>query len=186
MRPTLRSDAPAGYATAIGDLWVGLGPTLAALERVAAEPADLDAAADELPALQYSLRAALELACGIVPPAAAEAAHVTLALAIATARDATAEVADTIAIEGADAAAALVWEWRGSLFCVRLARRELVAGPAAEPATLPGARRALASLVVLLAGVAAVLGGALAHAWPFWVAGLGLVAASLVLSRGRP
>lgn len=186
MRPTVRTDAPQGYATALGDLWLGLGPTLAALERIAAVPQQLDEAADDLPALQHSLHTAVELAFGIEPPAGAEGAHATLALAIAEARDATAELADTLAVEGADAAAPLVWEWRGSLFGVRLARQTLAAHAAVEPDDAAGERISLLSLVLLLAGVAAVLGGALAQDWPFWVGGLAFVAASLVLSRGRP
>lgn len=186
MRPTVRSDAPQGYATALGDLWLGLGPTLTALERIAAVPLRLDEAADELPALQHGLHTAVELAFGIEPPAGAEGAHATLALALAEARDATAELADTLAVEGAEAAAPLVWEWRGALFGVRLARRTLVAHAAVDPGEDTGTRIAVVSLSLLLAGVAAVLGGALAHDWPFWVGGLGFVAASLVLSRGRP
>lgn len=186
MRSTVRSDAPREYATALDDLWLGLGPTLGALERIAAVPQDLDEAADDLPALQHGLHTAVELAFGIEPPAGAEEVHATLALAIAEARDATAELADTLAVEGVEAAAPLVWEWRGALFGVRLARRTLDAHAAAEPIENAGTRTALVSLLLLLAGVAAVLGGALAHAWPFWVGGLALVAASIVLSRGRP
>lgn len=186
MRPTVRSDAPQGYTTALGDLWLGLGPTLVALERIAAMPGRLDEAADDLPALQHGLHTAVELAFGIEPPIGAEGAHATLALAIAEARDATAELTDTLAVEGAEAAAPLVWEWRGALFGVRLARRTLAGHAAVELDEDAGTRIALVSLVLLLAGVAAVLGGALAHAWPFWVGGLGFVAASLVLSRGRP
>lgn len=186
MRPTVRSDAPQGYATALGDLWLGLAPTLAALERIAAVPQQLDEAADDLPALQHGLHTALELAFGIEPPAGAEEAHATLALALAEARDATAELADTLAVEGAEGAAPLVWEWRGSLFGVRLARRSLAAHATADQGENAGPGTALVSLTLLLAGVAAVLGGALAHDWPFWVGGLTFVAASLVLSRGRP
>lgn len=186
MRPTVRTDAPQGYTTALGDLWLGLGPTLVALERIAAVPLRLDESADDLPALQHRLHTAVELAFGIEPPAGAEAAHATLALAIAEARDATAELADTLAVEGVDAAAPLVWEWRGSLFGVRLARRTLAQQTAVQSNDDAGTRQGLVSLLLLLAGVAAVLGGALAHEWPFWVGGLGFVAASLVLSRGRP
>lgn len=182
----MRSDAPAVYATALGDLWLGLGPTLVALERIAAAPLDLADAVDDLPALQHHLHNAVELTFGIEPPAGAEEAHTMLAIAIAGARDATAELADTVEVEGVDAAATLVWEWRGSLFAVRLARQALAAHAAPGPGTLPDPRLALVSLALLLAGVAAVLGGALVHDWPFWVGGLELVAASLVLSRGRP
>ena len=186
MRPVVRTDAPQGYTTALGDLWLGLGPTLVALERIAALPQQLDEVADELPALQHGLHTAVELAFGIEPPAGAEDAHATLALAIAEARDATAELADTLAVEGVEGAALLVWEWRGAWFGVRLARRALVAQAAAEPAEEAGTPLAIVSLALLLVGVATVLGGALAHAWPYWVGGLSFVAASLVLSRGRP
>ena len=185
MRPTVPTDAPQSYTTALGDLWLGLGPTLVALERIAAVPLRLDESADDLPALQHRLHTAVELAFGIEPPVGAEAAHATLALAIAEARDATAELADTLEVEGVDAAAPLIWEWRGSLFGVRLARRTLAQQTAVQPDDA-GTRQGLVSLLLLLAGVAAVLGGALAHEWPFWVGGLAFVAASLVLSRGRP
>lgn len=186
MRPVVRTDAPQGYTTALGDLWLGLGPTLVALERIAALPQHLDEVADDLPALQHGLHTAVELAFGIEPPEGAEEAHATLALAIAEARDATAELADTLAVEGVDPASLLIWEWRGALFGVRLARRALVAQATAEPAEEVGTPIALVSLAFLLVGVAAVLGGALAQTWPLWVGGLGFVAVSLVLSRGRP
>ena len=186
MRPTVPTDAPQSYTTALGDLWLGLGPTLVALERIAAVPLRLDESADDLPVLQHRLHTAVELAFGIEPPVGAEAAHATLALAIAEARDATAELADTLEVEGVDAAAPLVWEWRGSLFGVRLARRTLAQQTAVQPDDGADPRQGLMSLLLLLAGVATVLGGALAHDWPFWVGGLAFVAASLVLSRGRP
>ena len=188
MRPTVRTDAPQGYTTALGDLWFGLDPTLVALERIAAVPLRLAESADDLPALQHRLHTAAELAFGIEPPAGAEAAHATLTLAIAEARNATAELAETLAVEGAAAAAPLVWEWRGSLFGVRLACRTLAQQTAVQSNDGAGTRPGLVSLLLLLAGVAAVLGGALTHKWPFWAGagGLAFVAASLVLSRARP
>ena len=65
-------------------------------------------------------------ALGIVPPAGAEAAHAELRAALAEARDATGEVAGALADGDADAVAALVHEWRGALFRVRLARHRLL------------------------------------------------------------
>ena len=102
--------------------------------------------------------------------------HEELAAAVGDARDATAEVADTLEAYGEAAAAPLVWEWRGALFRVRLARRRLL-----NPEPLPAARygpvaadaaprRGLGRLICTAA--VALLAGALVGHWPLVAAGV--------------
>src|SRR6476660_539930 len=102
--------------------WSGLSGTLRALDAIAGDSHSLDRAAGALRALQYRLHWSSELLAGVTPPDEARAAHAELADALVDARDATGEVAETLAIAGADAAADLLFEWRGALFRVRLAR----------------------------------------------------------------
>src|SRR5438034_7064549 len=86
------------YASELAGLWSDLSSTLAALEALAADPAERldDAALELLPRLQYSLHRASELVVGLTPPVGAESAHAELAAALSDARDATAEVADAL------------------------------------------------------------------------------------------
>jgi hypothetical protein len=160
-------------------------PSLAELDRLAAEPDELDerAAGSALPRLRHALHAAAEWALLLRPPPPAELAHAELADALVLARDVTAEVEDALAEGGPEAAEPLVWEWRGALFRVRWARQRLLDPP---PNAGPAARASLVPLILLLTGVAAVLGGALAAEWPIWLAGLLLVGASILAGRGRP
>jgi hypothetical protein len=177
------------YAIALADLWAGLGVTLSRLEALAEALGDDgdDDALEELPKLQYSLHRASELALGIVPPAGAEAAHAELRSALAEARDATGDVAAALADDGAETAAALVHEWRGALFRVRLTRHLLVARPAPPPAPpeqdrpFPWTPLAGAALVAL--GAFAFTSGAVLGLWPLWAAGLMLVAGGFVAHR---
>lgn len=177
------------YAGAMAGLWSGLGRTLARLEAVAASPPErlAGAALGELPSLQYGLHAAGELALGIEPPPGAEIAHAELAAALADARDATAELVEAVESGGGEAAAALVHEWRGALFRVRLARLRLSARaePPAAPAEPSMTRRysPLAVTLLVLAGVAAFAAGARLAFWPAWAAGLAFVAAGLLAYR---
>lgn len=154
--------------------WPGLAPALARLERLALDAARLEAQ-DELPRLQYALHVAHERAQARDPDC-------ELALALALARDATAEVADAVARAGPEAAEPLLWEWRGALFAVRLAG----ARRAGEQAPEPLLRRPIAATALVAAGAGVVLGGALAELWPVWSVGLALVAASVALSHRRP
>lgn len=164
---------------------MSLRPSLVALDRLAADPDELDegAAETELPPLQYALHAAAERLTALRPPQAARAAHEGFADALALARDVTAELGDALVEGGAEGAAPLVWEWRGSLFRVRYARLRLVE-PEADGVVPP--RHGVLPLVLLLLGVAAVLGGALAGEWPVWLGGLLLVGAGLLAGRGQP
>lgn len=163
---------------------------MVALEHAAGGPADHLEDAD-LAALRYALHRGAELAHGLAPPAATWGPHAELADALEDARDATAHVADALADGGSAAAAPLVWEWRGALFRVRLARLRLEHGTdepiaaVAAPAE-PWLRRPVAALVLLLGGVGLVLAGALVDVWPLWTAGIALVLGSLPLSSLRP
>ena len=158
-----------GYATAMAGLFGGLSRTLTQLEQLAAEPdttlADEDVLA-LIPGLQYTLHAASETAAGIDPPADAEASHAELAAALADARDATAEIADAAAAGGPDAAWPLVYEWRGALFRVRLARARLASTPVSRPHRRPGSRRRIAAGALAAGGALLLAAGAVLADWP--------------------
>jgi len=166
----------------MADLWGRLTRTLRALEAVAADPARLEDAGDVLPVLQYELHWASELLAGVEPPPAGEAAHAELGSALTAARDMTGDVAEALADGGLEATAPLVHEWRGALFRVRLARSRLGLPPAsALPADVPPfPRSALVSALLVVFGVAAFAGGAVAVLWPMWAAGLLMIAAGCV------
>lgn len=178
------------YASALAGLWGNLGATLARLEEIASDPAGRlrEEAPDLLPALQYALHRAGELCVGIDPPAGAEGAHAELAAALEEARDATGEVAELADLEGPDAAALLVHEWRGALFRVRLARHRLAAVPRIEVPAVPDVDgsfngRAATSTLLVLVGTVAFTGGAVLALWPIWALGLGLVAVGFLAYR---
>jgi hypothetical protein len=174
------------YATQVGRLWSGLTGTLARLDAFAAEPSQLED--DEAPAmlrgLQYRLHVACERAYGLAPPFGAEPIHAELAAALEGAREATAEMVETLELDGAEAAQLLVHEWRGALFRVRLARLRL-AGPRpqrpvpVEPQCVHRAA-ALTALVLALTGALVFAVGASAGAWPVWAAGIAGVCASFI------
>jgi hypothetical protein len=178
------------YATELAGLWGNLGATLARLEQISADPAVRlrEEAHDLLPALQYALHRAGELCVGIDPPPGSEGEHAELAAALEEARDATGEMVELAELEGPEAVALLVHEWRGALFRVRLARHRLAA---AAPRTVPAAtdvdsgpsKRAVLSVLLVLAGTAAFTGGAVLALWPLWAVGLGLVAAGFLAYR---
>jgi hypothetical protein len=177
-----------GYASALADQWYALSRTLRRLEDLAA---DLDEeAAEELPSLQYALHVAGERIAGLEPPPGAAGPHGELEAALAEARDATAEVTDAFAHGGVQAASPLVWEWRGALFAVRMARQRLVQSPERTPGepAVAGPRRRSEVVVgaVLAVPVLAVVGIAAAAGTQPWAiaAALGLaVALALVLRR---
>jgi len=172
------------YATKIAGLWRGLSEALDRLERLASNPVERLADPDELdgmPRLQYTLHSASEIVAGIAPPADAETTHAELAAALAGARDATAEVAEAVAYGGPEAAEPLVYEWRGALFRVRLARLRLVPAPEAPVAVSDDPDRAAAYAIALtLVGAIAVGLGAILGEWPLAAAGLTLVACALL------
>ena len=185
MRPAVGSRATQGYESALEDFGRDLHPTLCRLEEVAGDPWDLDAHAGELPALQYALHLAAERVLELPLSTVAEEAHQELEVALAIARDETAEVAAALQELGNDGAATLVWEWRVAVFGVRLALRNMDAG-GNESELEPGQRRAFLSILLLAVGVAAVLGGALAELWPLWATGLAVVVSSALASHRRP
>jgi hypothetical protein len=155
------------------DLVVG-DATLTALEQLAAEPLLLERAdADALRVLQYRLHRASEDAFAL---------DKELASALASARDATAEVVE--ALEDGDDDLASVYEWRGALFRVRLARLRLA--PPREPKRddSPPARRELRApllaCLLVVAGAVAFTGGAVVGSWPLWVAGMLAVCGSFI------
>jgi hypothetical protein len=151
----------------MADLWIDLSRALARLDALSATADSLQDGEDQLPGLQYELHCAAELVAGMAPPEGAEELHEELADAIMEGREATAEIAEALAHGGHDAAAPLVWEWRGALFRVRFARLRLERPRAAAPARaslvaesprsasfpLTACAVALGSLFVLLAAL---------------------------------
>jgi hypothetical protein len=175
------------YTTALDGLWVDLAGAVSRLERLAAEPEELDdTALDVLPVLQYSLHRAGELVHGIAPPSGTREAHRELVAALEDARDVTGDVTSLLEAGEPDAASDLVHEWRGALFRVRLARRRLVRAPLPLPVKVEAhgfPTAAVGALLLIAAGTAAFLAGAVAGVWPVWAGGLGLVAAALLVYR---
>jgi hypothetical protein len=197
MERTVRGGERLAYTAAVTDLWERVGTALTRLERIAESPSEdlLDAHAEELPGLQYSLHAGAELALGIDAPQSAEALHAELVAALAEARDATAEVAFALDNAEPETVEALLPEWRGTLFRVRLARlrvleRSRAAGrdqaAAREPTTGRHTRSgvsAIVATVLILGGAFLFTAGAVLVAWPIWAAGLALFAGGFVLYR---
>ena len=177
------------YAEEMGELWTGVTRTLGRLDRIAAEPERLDDERVEasLRRLQYSLHLAYEQAYGVEPPDSERTAHAELTAALASARDATAEVAGAVADWGADAVGPLLHEWRGALFRVRLARLRLALPvaerPRAEPPPPEGVVRPLVAVLLALAGALAFVAGATLGLWPVWAAGLVAVFCSVLCYR---
>ena len=88
--------------------WASFGRsfrTLSRLDRYAATPDRLDDVRAELSLgrLRYALHLASEHAYGVAPPPGAETAHAELRSSLAAARDATAEVAEALTDQGAEA-----------------------------------------------------------------------------------
>jgi len=180
------SSATHPYQRALDRLRRDLSPALAALDRAAEDPWALDDLASELPALQHALHLASERAVGLDLGPWRDVARGALEDALLAAREETADVAETLADVGPAGAVTLVWEWRVALFAVRLALRDLQRPELGPRPESPGPGRALAPLLLLGAGVTAVLGGALASLWPVWLCGLLLVALSTTLSHRLP
>jgi hypothetical protein len=163
---TLGSGSPRAYAASMAGLWIDLSRALARLDALSATSDSLQEGQDQLPALQYELHCAAELVAGMTPPEGAEEVHEELADALMDGRESTAEIAEALAQGGADAAAPLVWEWRGALFRVRFARLRLERPHPPAPAAVSAVARprhstfpltacavALGSLFVLLAAL---------------------------------
>jgi hypothetical protein len=177
-----------GYATALAGVWYALSQTLRRLETLAADPDE--GAAQELPGLQYALHIAGERIAGLEPPPGQQDAHDELQAALTDARDATAEVADAFAYGGLGAAQPLVWEWRGALFGVRLARSRVPkeeAVPEQPPAPATARHRNEAVVIAVLAlpivAVVAIAAAAGAAGWTIVVALLVALGVGLALRR---
>jgi hypothetical protein len=183
--PTTGTEQP--YASAMGILWPDLARTLSRLDAIAGDPdaIDDDELVVALGTLRYHLHLGSEHVYGLSPPPGAETAHAELAAALAAARDATAEVADAAA-SGEDANA-LVPEWRGALFRVRLARLRLATPAPARPAPpeLPqeGLARPLGAFLLALLGALALVGGATLGVWPLWAIGIVAVCSGVLVYR---
>ena len=168
-----------GYASALAGVWYALSQTLRRLETLAAEPDE--GAAEELPGLQYALHIAGERIAGLEPPPGQKDAHDELQAALADARDATAEVADAYAYGGLAAAQPLVWEWRGALFGVRLARSRVPKdAPSDEEVAAPATSRHRRNEAVILGVVALPIVAVIAIAAAAGAAGWTIVVALLV------
>jgi hypothetical protein len=181
--------SPERYADEMGELWTELSHTLARLDRYASTPDRLDDVRAEvsLGRLRYALHLASEHAYGVAPPPGAETAHAELHQSLAAARDATAEVAEALTDQGAEAVEPLLPEWRGALFRVRLARLRL-ATPSSRRETLGEIRddafaRPLIAFLLALFGALAFVAGATLGLWPVWAAGAVAVCASVVAYR---
>jgi hypothetical protein len=183
-----RAGTGESYAVQVSELWSGLARTLSQLETLAGDPARLEDRRhfDALKRLQYALHRASEDAYGLTP-AHEEPVHVELAAALAGARDATGEIVEAIDEGGARAAEPLVYEWRGALFRVRLARLRLAGATPAEdapdPMTRPPLRGPVASVLLLVCGLAAFVAGATIGPWPLWAAGMLVLCASFIAYR---
>jgi hypothetical protein len=177
------------YATQVGELWSGLSRTLVRLEWIALSPERLDdeEMVDALRRLQYSLHTASESVLGLSPPVDAEPAHSELAAALAGARDATGEVVEVVDASGSRGVDTMLYEWRGALFRVRLARLRLTGPPPTAPALSgspwPKLRAPSLAAVLTIGGTAAFAIGATFELWPVWAAGLLAVCVSLLLYR---
>ena len=124
---------------------------------------------------------------GLSPPADAEPAHSELAAALSGARDATGEVVEVVDASGSRGLDAVLYEWRGALFRVRLARLRLTGPPPAVPARSespwPTLRAPGTAATLTIGGTAAFALGATVELWPVWAAGLFAVCVSLLLYR---
>jgi hypothetical protein len=185
-----RTWTPERYAEEMGELWTELVHALDRLDRLAADPERLeeDDAEVALSRLRYQLHLASEHAYGLDPPAGAASAHAELSAALASARDATAEVAEAAHDAGSEGVQPLVHEWRGALFRLRLARLRLAAPgdrrrPLADVPPDEGMARPLLAFVLALGGALTFAAGATLGLWPLWVAGLIAVCASVVAYR---
>ena len=182
LRATTGTSAAREYAGTMAGLWNGLSGTLRALDALAADLHHLEEAADRLRALQYRLHWSSELLAGVDPPEGARSGHAELAEALLDARDATGEIAAALERGDSDAVRDLLFEWRGALFRVRLARLRLGTRP--EPASLPDSSpgSGAAGLLALFGAVAFVAGAALLE-WPVWAAGIALVTGAVLAHR---
>jgi hypothetical protein len=186
LAPHLSSGRREAYAEELDGLWVRLSRALRRLEQLAADT-DESPDLEELARLRYTLHVAGEEVAGLVPPVGAEAPHAELAAALADARDATADVAEAVELDGVDGLWQHLHEWRGSLFRVRLARLRLAppgSGARAADEAHPRAVAApLVACILTVVGAAAFVLGATTASWPIWAAGMLAVVGGLLAYR---
>jgi hypothetical protein len=184
VRQSTGTRAARGYAGTMAGFWSGLSGTLRVLDAIASDEKRLDdEAVGLLRTLQYRLHWSSELLDGVEPPAGAREAHHELCDSLVDARDATAEMVEAIELGGRAAALEQLFEWRGALFRVRLARLRLGMQPEPQPASeRPPYAAAAATGLAVLGAITFVAGAALGF-WPLWAAGLALVAGGLVVQR---
>lgn len=184
MRQIPGTSAAREYAGTMAGFSSGLSTTLRALDSIAADPLRLDEdSVGVLRGLQYRLHRSSELLDGVEPPAGARHAHDELRASLIDARDATAEMVEAIELGGNEAAEELVFEWRGSLFRVRLAQLRLGEQPEPQPEPEPRSQSAAVATGLAILGAATFLAGAALILWPLWAAGLALFAGALVAHR---
>jgi hypothetical protein len=156
---------PGPYAAALADVARDLGVTLDRLDDLAAHPVLLadPERASQLAPCQYRLHAAAEAVLSLAPPAEAEALQSDLADALVAGREATAAI--VVALERGEPLGSLVYEWRGALFRVRVARSDL-AREAEGRRGLPGfAWTRIHGIALLLVALVAIATGAHESAW---------------------
>jgi hypothetical protein len=172
------------YAGTMAGFWSGLSRTLHALDAIAAEPQRLDDdALGPLRALQYRLHRSAELLDGVEPPVGSRAAHDELRDSLVDAREATGEMIEAIEDGGNEAGSELLFEWRGALFRVRLARMRLGDQPEPQPEPKPKPYSAAVASVLVVLGAIAFVAGAALIIWPLWTAGVALVVGGLLVHR---
>jgi hypothetical protein len=177
------------YALGLGQLWPDVSRALTRLETIAGDPYayEPEDVAERLAHLQYRLHVGAESILGLRPPAGAESAHAELSEALVCARDATSDVAEAVTAGGSEAFRFLLYEWRGALFRVRLARLRIApprvhrAAPVEDdPAELG---RPLMAFLLAAGGALAFAGGATLGAWPIWAAGMLAVVGGMLTYR---
>ena len=184
MGPSPGTGAAQQYAGTMAGFWSGLASTLHGLEALAADSHRLDeSTVDALRLFQYRLHWSSEALAGVEPPVGARERHEELADALAEARDATGDMAEALDLRGRGGAHELLFEWRGSLFRVRLARIRLTSRPATAPPSLKFPRAAAAATALTFLGVGAFVAGAVLILWPLWAAGLALVGCGYLAYR---
>jgi hypothetical protein len=193
VRPGVASGQREGYTAALTGLWNRLARALSELESIASDPDALayeEDVLERLPALQYALHAAAELALGLEPPPRTQTAHAELAAALGGARDATSEVAEVLDLGGAAAVGPLLPEWRGALFRIRLARlRASTPTPLPVPAETAhelGNGNPFAAAALVITGALVFAAGASVELWPIWALGIALFAGGFLAYAPRP
>ena len=172
---------PGPYAAALADVARDLGVTLDRLDELAAQPAALadPERSSQLAPLQYRLHAAAEAVLSLAPPAEAEELQSDLADALVAAREATSAIVQ--ALEHGAPVGSLVYEWRGALFRVRVARADLAREAEGRRGLPTFAWTRIHGVALLLVALVAVASGAHESAWIVVAAGVAGALAGITL-----